>query len=83
MSLEPDGVHLQVKWELADVSLMPLLIVFEMLCSGDVLKRWEKANVTPAFKDGKKKGPGNTRPASFTSVSGKMINTAGNHFKTH
>lgn len=66
--MEPGGVHLQVQWELAAGSLMLLFIVFEMLSSGGLLTHWEKANVTPVFKEDKKKGPGNNRPGHFTSV---------------
>lgn len=80
--MEPDGEHLQVQWELADLSLMPLLIVFEC---GDVLKHWGKADVTPDFKEDKKKGLGKNRPANLTSIPGKIsrVNTAGNHIKAH
>ncbi|KAJ7420304.1 hypothetical protein WISP_49249 [Willisornis vidua] len=41
--------------------------------SGEVSEDWDKTNVTPVFKKGKKKDLGNYRPVSFTSVLRKVI----------
>jgi len=38
-----------------------------------VPKDWRKASVTPIFKKGKKEDPGNYRPASLTSILGKVM----------
>ncbi|PKU43614.1 rna-directed dna polymerase from mobile element jockey-like [Limosa lapponica baueri] len=40
--------------------------------AGEVPKDWREANVTPVFKTGKK-GTGNCRPVSLTSIPGKMM----------
>lgn len=83
-SMEADGEHLQVQWELADVSLMPLLIVLEMLSSGDLLEHWEKANVTPVFKE-QEEGPWEQQASQphLSPWEDDRVNTAGNHFKAH
>ncbi|GAB0182037.1 mitochondrial enolase superfamily member 1 [Grus japonensis] len=41
--------------------------------TGEVLEDWRKANVTPAFKKGRKEDPGNYRPVSLTSIPAKMM----------
>ncbi|GAB0175667.1 mitochondrial enolase superfamily member 1 [Grus japonensis] len=41
--------------------------------TGEVPEDWRKANVTPVFKKGKEKDPGNYRPDSLTSIPGKMM----------
>lgn len=59
-------------WELAYVSVIPLLIVFAMLWwCGEVPEHWKKANVTPVSKEGKE-GPGNKQPVSLISSPGKV-----------
>lgn len=35
--------------------------------------KWRKENVAHMFKKGKKEYPGNYRPASLISISGKMM----------
>ncbi|GAB0204823.1 mitochondrial enolase superfamily member 1 [Grus japonensis] len=41
--------------------------------TGEVPEDWRKANVTLAFKKGKKEDPGNYRPVSLTSIPGKVM----------
>ncbi|KFR03735.1 RNA-directed DNA polymerase from mobile element jockey, partial [Opisthocomus hoazin] len=73
-SMGPDGMHLQVLRELADVVAEPLSVIFERSWrTGEVPKDWRKANVTPIFKKGKKENPGYYRPVSLTSIPGKMM----------
>jgi len=55
--------------ELADVIAEPLSFILERSWrTGEVLEDWRKANVTPVFKKGKKKDPGNYGPVSLTSI---------------
>jgi len=73
-SMGPDGRHLRVLKELADVVPEPLSIIFERSCrTGEVPEDWRKAIVTVAFKKGKKEDPGNYRPVSLTSSPGKVM----------
>ena len=70
----PDIIQTRVLGELADVIVRPLSIIFEKVWrSGDVPEDWKKANVTPAYKNGLKEGPGSYRPISLTSKSGKVM----------
>ncbi|GAB0205365.1 mitochondrial enolase superfamily member 1 [Grus japonensis] len=41
--------------------------------TGEVPEDWRKASVTPVFKNGKKEDPGNYRPLSLTSITGKVM----------
>jgi len=73
-SMGPDGMHAGVLRELADVIAEPLSIIFERsLRTGEVVKEWRKASVTPVFTKGKKEDPGSCRPLSLTSISAKLM----------
>lgn len=39
----------------------------------EVPEDWRNANITPAFRNGKREKLENYRPFSFTSVSGKVM----------
>jgi len=74
MSIGPDGMHLWVLRELAEVIARSFSIIFgKSWASGEVPEEWRKANVTPVFKKGKKDNSGNYRPVSLTSICGKVM----------
>ncbi|GAB0205019.1 mitochondrial enolase superfamily member 1 [Grus japonensis] len=73
-SMGPDGMHPRVLRELADVIAKPFYTIFERPWrTGEVPEDWRKVNVTPVFKKGKKEDPENYRPASPTSIPGKVM----------
>ncbi|KFP47342.1 hypothetical protein N323_05380, partial [Cathartes aura] len=73
-SMGPDGMRPRGLRELADVIARPLLIIFDRSWRlGEVAEDWKKENVTPIFEKGKKEDPGNYRPVSLTSISGKVM----------
>lgn len=59
--------------ELSDVIARPLSITFDSRPLAEVSKIWRKADVTPIFRKGQEEDPGNYRPGSLTSASGKVI----------
>ena len=70
----PDGHHLHVLKEVAEVLADPLTLVLnKILSTGPLPQLWKDANVTPIFKQGKKSSPGNYRPVSLTSVICKLM----------
>ncbi|KFP26059.1 RNA-directed DNA polymerase from mobile element jockey, partial [Colius striatus] len=73
-SMGPDGIHLRVLRELADVIAKLLSIIFEQSWrTSEMPEDWRKTNVTTVFKKGKKEDPGEYRPVSLTSIPGKMM----------
>jgi len=60
-SMGPDGVHPRVLREMANVVAEPLSIIFERSWrTGEVPEDWRKANVTPIFKNARRKTQGTT-----------------------
>ncbi|KAJ7409913.1 RNA-directed DNA polymerase from mobile element jockey [Willisornis vidua] len=83
MGFIPDSSLLK---ELADVIAKYLWMILEWSWeSGEVSADWKLANVDPIFKKGKKEDPGNDRPVSLTSMSGKVtkiiLGDTENHLK--
>jgi hypothetical protein len=70
----PDEIGPRILKELEAVLTTPLVEIFrKSISTGEVPDEWKKANVTPIFKKGTKKDPGNYRPVSLTSVCCKML----------
>ncbi|PKU42697.1 rna-directed dna polymerase from mobile element jockey-like [Limosa lapponica baueri] len=70
----PDEVHLWVLRELLDEVAKPVSIIFEKSCQpSEVPADWKRGNVTAIFRNGKMEEPGNYRPASLSSVPGKIM----------
>ncbi|KAG6924498.1 hypothetical protein G0U57_017201, partial [Chelydra serpentina] len=70
----PDNLHPRILKELAHEIASPLAKKCnESLNSGVVPFDWRIANIVPIFKKGKKRDPGNYRPASLTSIVCKVL----------
>jgi len=70
----PDGIHSKLLRELAEELAKPLSIIYQQSwLTGEVPDDWRIASVTPIYKKGRKEYPRNHRPASLTSVPGKMM----------
>jgi len=73
-SIGPDGIHPRVLRELAEELAKPLSIICQQSWLTEQLPdNWRITNVTPIYKKGRKDNPGNYRPASLTSVPGKIV----------
>lgn len=67
-SMRPDGIHLKVLKELANVLTKTLTITCQQPClTREVPVNWRLANVMPIYKKGWKDDPRNLVPAKFTS----------------
>ena len=80
MSLNPDKspgqdqIHPRVLKEVSGPISVPLSQIFrKSLENGRLPEQWKEANVTPIFKKGSRKEPGNYRPISLTSVPRKVM----------
>ena len=72
----PDNIHNRILQELVNEISQPLAHLFnKSMLSGVVCDSWKEANVTPIFKKGDKKKPGNYRPVSLTSSLSKLMET--------
>jgi hypothetical protein len=70
----PDEIHPRVLREMAEEMAGPLACIFRIsLETGKLPVQWKQANVTPLFKKGSKKKPGNYRPVSLTSIPCKIM----------
>ncbi|PKU41197.1 rna-directed dna polymerase from mobile element hypothetical protein [Limosa lapponica baueri] len=74
-SIGPDGIHLRVLRELAEVLTEPLSIIYQQSWqTREVPVDWHLANVVPIHKKGWKDDLRNFRPVSLTtSVPGKVM----------
>lgn len=67
--MEPD--RLLKKW--AEVLAKPLLTIYQQSCLTREIPVDRLTNVTPIYKKGRRKDPGNYRSVSLTLVPGKIM----------
>jgi len=73
-SMGPDKLHARVLTEFTDVVARPLSLISEKSWqSGEIPHHWNKGNIAPIFKKGRREDPGNYRPVSLTSVPGEIM----------
>ncbi|KFP44817.1 RNA-directed DNA polymerase from mobile element jockey, partial [Chlamydotis macqueenii] len=73
-SMGPDGIHPRVLRKLGQELAKPLSIIYQQSwLTGEVPDDWRLANVTPIYRKGRKEDLGNYRPASLTSMPGKIL----------
>ena len=72
----PDKFYPRILKQVKDKITKHLTRIFNMsLDEGKVPEDWKLADVTPIFKKGDRKSPGNYRPISLTSVVCKLLET--------
>ena len=70
----PDNLHPKFLKECASVLAEPLTIMFnKSLKTGNLPEDWKSSIVTPIFKKGDKRIPGNYCPVSLTSQISKIL----------
>jgi len=70
----PDGIHPRVTREMAEELAKPLSIIYQHFwLTKAVPDYWRITSVTPIYQKGWKEDPGNYRPVSLTSMSGKIM----------
>ena len=70
----PDVIYPRVLRELVEELAKSLFIIHQQSwLTGEVPDDGRMANVTLLYKKGQKEDPGNYRPVSLTSVTGKII----------
>ena len=70
----PDGLHPMILNRCADAIAEPLTWIFQKsFDTGTVPSDWRTANISPIFKKGSRRDPGNYRPVSLTSVVCKVM----------
>ena len=85
----PDRVHLRIMKELAGPLSAPLRTIFQKsLDTAKLSVDWRVGNISPIFKAGDRRYPGNYLPVSLTSISCKILESfirdaLLDHFMTH
>jgi hypothetical protein len=70
----PDKIHPRLLRELNKELAVPLTTLFSLsIKEGTVPSLWKQAQITPIFKKGSKKDPGNYRPVSLTPIICKVM----------
>jgi Skp family chaperone for outer membrane proteins len=69
-----DGIHPRILKELANELAAPLCTMFNLSLSTSTLPtQWKEACITPIYKKGPRRSPGNYRPVSLTSIVCKIM----------